>query len=187
MKTIIQSTHKQPERYANAIKIQQQLSGAKIYVNDLVNNYHGFIEIMNIAKHDDLLFIEDDALLCDNFENLAFGFINKNPCQVIQFMDLKKSDIKTCEMPGSSFCMSVCVFIPMSIILEILNESENYLRDNPKHPKAHDYLIGYCLKLRKEKYIMHRPCLAQHLSFRSVAHPGASMGRQTKYFIDDIK
>lgn len=184
MKIIIQATAKKPERLKNSNLLCGLLDGSSIYINDDVNNFQGFIEILKSSSEDDLLFIEDDALLCERFKELAYPFIEENKEKVIQFMDLKKSDFSTKEMPASSFCMSVCVYIPKKVINTILMEYENFLIDNPKDQTAHDYLIGYALKKRKEKYIIHRPCLAQHLSFDSVVHPGASRGRQSKFFID---
>lgn len=187
MKIIIQASGKYPERLLNAEFIKNQVKEAEIYINDSVNNFKGFLEIMELSKYDDLLFIEDDAKLCVNFENIAFDFISKNKDSVIQFMDLKRKNINTSIMTPSTFCMSVCVYIPKIFINAILEQVDNYNKDVPQHPKAHDYLIGYTLKKLKKKYLMHRPCLVQHLGFRSVAHPGASMGRQTNFFIDDYE
>jgi hypothetical protein len=168
----------------NNIKKMSAIPDLKIFSNNSISCFDAFCEILFEGKDDSLLFLEDDAYLCDNFNGISSEFIALHDNRVIQFMDMKKSDISTSEMNGSSFCMSVCVYIPQRMIQIILKHKNQYLLDNPKHQTAHDYLIGYSLKKNKEKYILHRPCLVQHLKFKSIAHKGASTKRQTRYFKD---
>ena len=50
---------------------------------------------------------------------------------------------------------------------------------------AVDRLIGYALAKEKMKYWSIRPCLVQHLPYKSIAG-NRPTNRQTPYFIDDL-
>lgn len=186
MKTIIKHTIKCPLRTQNAIILNNVIPSAIIHIDETKNAFELFVDIMKRYLGHDVLLIEDDAKLCLGFCDKSIAIISHYPNDVIQFMDLKKTNHVTSFLPGYTYCMNVCSYIPKSIVYQLANRVEEYQRLN-KHPTSTDMYLRWVLQQNRLKYLSVRPNLAQHLPFSSVQHKGASRSRQSLYFIDDAK
>lgn len=134
----------------------------------------------------DLLYLEDDVILCKNFENeLEKVFSELGKDNLIQLFSLKKVITKTTLMNGSTYCGNVGFFIPKEMRLELVkyfNEVWSKSQCFKDNPTAMDYLVRDFLKDNKYKYWLVVPNLIQHQEGKSVIDPRRSSKRQSLYF-----
>lgn len=134
----------------------------------------------------DLLYLEDDVILCKDFENeLEKVFSELGKDNLIQLFSLKKVIIKTTLMNGSTYCGNVGFFIPKEMRLELVkyfNEVWSKSQCFKDNPTAMDYLVRDFLKDNKYKYWLVVPNLIQHQEGKSVIDPRRSSKRQSLYF-----
>lgn len=134
----------------------------------------------------DLLYLEDDVILCKEFEtelDKVFNELGKD--NLIQLFSLKKIITKTTLMNGSTYCGNVGFFIPSSMRFELVkyfNEVWSKSQCYKDNPTAMDYLVRDFLKDNKYKYWLVVPNLVQHQMGKSVIDPRRSSKRQSKYF-----
>lgn len=146
-----------------------------------------FIKCLS-TPNGDMLYLEDDAILCKNFIVKVEDILDKlGRDNIVQFFSLKKVIDKTTLMSGGSYCGNVCLFIPNKIRNEIVEFYEEW-KDSEvgtKNPTAMDYLVRDYLKKTKQKYYLIIPNLVQHQVGKSVIDPRRSSKRQSLYFIND--
>jgi hypothetical protein len=134
----------------------------------------------------DLLYLEDDVILCKDFENeLEKVFSELGKDNLIQLFSLKKVITKTTLMNGSTYCGNVGFFIPKEMRLELVkyfNEVWSKSQCYKDNPTAMDYLVRDFLKDNKYKYWLVVPNLIQHQEGKSVIDPRRSSKRQSLYF-----
>lgn len=134
----------------------------------------------------DLLYLEDDVILCKDFENeLEKVFSELGKDNLIQLFSLKKVITKTTLMNGSTYCGNVGFFIPKEMRLELVkyfNEVWSKSQCFKDNPTAMDYLVRDFLKDNKYKYWLVVPNLIQHQEGKSVIDPRRSSKRQSLYF-----
>ena len=134
----------------------------------------------------DLLYLEDDVILCKDFENeLEKVFSELGKDNLIQLFSLKKVITETTLMNGSTYCGNVGFFIPKEMRLELVkyfNEVWSKSQCYKDNPTAMDYLVRDFLKDNKYKYWLVVPNLIQHQEGKSVIDPRRSSKRQSLYF-----
>lgn len=141
-----------------------------------------------ITPSGDMLYLEDDAILCKDFLSKVEQTLDEvGRDKIVQFFSLKKSVEETTLMSGGTYCGNVCLFIPNKIREEI---AEYYFewkdtKVGQENPTAMDYLVRDYLKKTKQKYYLVVPNLVQHQIGKSVIDPRRSSKRQSKYFIDE--
>ncbi len=152
------------------------------------NAMQTFIASLMMSQDDDCLNLEDDIVLCDGFLEDAKKEIAKHPSKVITFFTLKNVG-ETKEMPGSTFCMNQCVYMPKWFNQALLKYAATWLssKKGRANPTAYDYMMGDLMQSLKETYVIHMPCLVQHMEMRSRINPRRSSKRQTKNFKGDEK
>lgn len=137
-------------------------------------------------SEDDLLYLEDDVILCHNFqEELDKVFDELGKDKLIQLFSLKKVITKTTLMSGGTYCGNVGFFIPKEMRLELVkyfNEVWSKSQCYKDNPTAMDYLVRDYLKDNKYKYWLVVPNLVQHQEGKSVIDPRRSSKRQSLYF-----
>ena len=140
------------------------------------------------CQYDDSLNLEDDIVLCKDFLNEINKVIEKNPNKLITFFTLKKME-DTKKMPGRTFCMAQCFYIPQWLNKLLINYYPKWVVSERgiKHPDGLDLMVADFLALIKEDYILSYPCLVQHMEMKSRIDPRRSSKRQTKYFKDDLE
>ena len=135
-----------------------------------------------------LLYFEDDVILCHNFEEKIKKAIEElGDDKVIQFFTLKKSINETSLKTGSTYCQNQCFYMPSKMRLELVkyfNEVWSKSQCFKDNPTAMDYLVRDFLKDNKYKYWIHIPCLVQHIEGKSVIDPRRSSKRQCVNFED---
>lgn len=148
-----------------------------------------FIDCLEYDLDSDLLYFEDDAILCKNFEaRLNDVFNNLGQDKLIQLFSLKRVYDKTTLMNGSTYCGNVCFYIPSKLrkeMAEYWHTTWSKSKCYEENPNAMDFLVRDFLKDNKYKYWLVVPNLVQHQDGKSVIDPRRSSKRKSLYFIDD--
>ena len=186
MKTVIKHVSCDADRAKNVYRLKEILVGCDVFTNDNLKSFDVTLELLRKYRNDSILYVEDDAFLCNDFVCKSNNIINKHQHHVVQFMDVKKTNYQTMFANGSTYCMNVCVYIP-KWMAEFMCDNHIEYQQNSIHPTSTDMFLRWCLVQNKSKYLSVRPNLAQHLPFNSIMHKGASRGRKSIYFIDDYE
>lgn len=135
---------------------------------------------------DDLLYFEDDAILCKDFEKTFQDVLdNLGKDKLIQLFSLKRVITETTLMNGSTYCGNVCFYIPKELRKEMVKywyEVWSKSKCYEENPNAMDFLVRDFLKDNKYKYWLVIPNLVQHQEGKSVIDPRRSSKRQSLYF-----
>lgn len=145
--------------------------------------YRNYQRGLSLAKGENLLLMEDDIILADNFLPRVRNAVNAYPGKLIQFFSMRKMDltIGTREEPGRTYSMSQCTFFPKHLVERIYLYS--YLYDNPDHTTApYDLMIAEYLMHNRLTYIIHVPNLVDHIVGKSAIHPRRPAKRQSLTF-----
>lgn len=188
MNIVIMSYGNAPEeRVNNREAIKEALGGnAHIYIgtSDTCNN---FIDILTKYGNDDLLLIEDDVRVCNNFISLVSDAIDEYEDEVINFHYNIHDSASTSEIPINKYQGNPCVFFPKRIVKKMKNYCEEFYKIYPYfvRKKIYEMEIKYALsKLHIESFIAYEPELVKCLGFEStIGTPPIT----THNFIDDLK
>ena len=113
------------------------------------------------------LMFEDDVTLCRGFKEKVSAVVEDNPGRLITFFSLRTMGVEgLTELPGSSYLMNQCYYLPPGMAAGIAE----YLKTWPRikeHPTGFDLVIRDYLVHTKTKYLLHEPSLVQHDMVRS--------------------
>lgn len=182
MKTVIFTFEGASEsRQENAKKLSEQL-GAEIYIGgtDTIKNTTDICKKYN----DDLLILEDDVSLCENFKELVKTVIDNYSDRVINFhyncFPDKRSKIETLKglnlykISGMNYIWNQCFYVPTKIREKIIDSEKGFRRTYPFYvrTKQQDVFIANCI--RETSFIAVYPSLVTHLDFGSSIREGKS-------------
>jgi hypothetical protein len=87
-------------------------------------------------------------------------------------------------MPGSSYLMNQCHYLPPHAASALLAFTEDWHATpvGAKNPTAMDTAISRWLVATHQRYWLHEPSLVQHLPLRSEINPKRSRARQSLSF-----
>ena len=166
---------------------QLDLTLSQIEYTLLIDKEHkpvkSFIEQLEIISDYDAVFLEDDVQLCRNFKQRIEDIIKVYPDRVINFFTAPTNYFMTRE--AQTFFFNQCTYYPKGLAKEIARE----MRDiESKEPGKHQYdvLESMALKNMELKHIQYRPCLVQHLDFKSLVGNRDNY-RITPYFVDYLE
>lgn len=143
-----------------------------------------FIDQLKYISDNDAVLLEDDLILCKDFQNRIEEVIKQYPNMVINFFDDPFRFYLTEERPGIKFRQNQCTYYPKGLAKQIADKMEEIW---PKYPneKQYDFLQSYAMDELGMSYISYRPCLVQHKHMDSIINPKLGL-RSTLYFIDYI-
>jgi len=139
-----------------------------------------FIEQLKIISNYDSVLLEDDVKLCKNFKKEIEFAIKRYPDKIINFFTGPKSYFKTKE--SNNFYFNQCTYYPKDITNKLAIEMEKIENENPGKLQ-YDVIESKALKNLGITHIQYRPCLVQHLDFKSLIGNNDSC-RITPFFID---
>lgn len=142
-----------------------------------------FIQQLEIISEYDSVFLEDDVQLCRDFVQKISEVIDTYPDKIINFFTMPLSWFKTREF--QSFCFNQCTYYPKGIAKELAKEMRKIEIENPGKFQ-YDILESMALKNMEVKHIQYRPCLVQHLDFKSLIGNRDNY-RITPFFIDYLE
>ncbi len=154
----------------------------------LIDKEHKLREIFlgqleNISDFDVVL-LEDDIILCNNFKERIEKIIQSHSNEIINFFF---EPFDYFESKYKEFAYNQCTYYPSIILKDIINFFKN--NKKPSFVKTPEEHIKYYLhKQKKFKVYTYRPCLVQHIDNKSILnkHP-VSIPRRTPYFIDYLE
>jgi hypothetical protein len=129
--------------------------------------------------------MEDDIILCANFQERCVAEIRQRPDELIQFFSMRKKDLTegSRHIAGYSYLMNQCFYLPLGIAelaLACFDEFERQRTDN--HVGGTDSLIQYALKKSKLRYYNVVPNLVDHEVGTSAIDSRRSSRRQSLTF-----
>ena len=122
-----------------------------------------FRTALDMAGDDPVLMLEDDILLCPDFERRAEAAIREHPGHMIQFFSRSRKDPEAGSRwrPGSTFSMNQCHYLPAGEARALLDYLPQWRRASMT-TAAYDWLIADYLSDRRERYWLHVPSLVDH-------------------------
>lgn len=143
-----------------------------------------FIEQLRYISDNDAVLLEDDLILCKDFQNRIEEVIKQYPNSIINFFEDPFRFYLTETRSGIKYRHNQCTYYPKGIAKQIADKMEEIWSKYPKE-KQYDFLQSYAMDELKMNYISYRPCLVQHKHMESIINPELGV-RSTMYFIDYI-
>lgn len=172
------------ERLSNAYKLSKELKefNTEVYLGGtryLDNMYNVFKS--NIGK-DDLLMLEDDVYLCDNFIDRVEKAKDEFPDTVINFFNLHYNTKEPLYMSFTQWTECQCYFVPRRLLAQLSLYYKAFIKLAPKSYECNiaDNYMRYCLR---ENYVLYYPSLVQQYPFNSVIFEGR-IDTQSKTFLE---
>ena len=186
MKVVVRTVDFCETRNKNVEILKKEIPQLEVVVDHEKDGYKSFLKACKILNDTGGILLEDDVLLCENFLEKIENIVQEKDT-VYNFFEKPKTYFKTSKVGGSNFLWMQCVYIPPKFGEKCINLYEEFKLNKPKkwQGMATDCLIAYVLTKYKMKYWRIRPCLVQHLPFKSVIGKRPT-NRQTPFFIDDL-
>lgn len=140
-----------------------------------------FIKQLNIISEYDSVLLEDDVILCEDFENKLYKVIEKYPNKIVNFFFRPNLYFSTHEI--DEFIFNQCTYYPKGIS-NLISEEMIRVRQKTTVCRQYDVLESSALKNLGMTHIVYRPCLVQHKDISSLMHNG--YGKWTVWFEDYI-
>lgn len=188
MKYVVRTVSWSPERLNNVEKMKIQIPSLEVQVDHVGDWYGSFFDVCRKIDATGAVILEDDVLLCRNFSQRIEGVIeDKGTDKVFNFFEKPKVKLETAYVGGSNFLWMQCIYLPPGLPGKMYKHFDAFKSTRPASFKglSVDSFISYVLVQEKIKYWRIRPCLVQHLDFKSLG--GHASGRITPYFVDDVE
>lgn len=153
----------------------------KLYIDNNNLPHACYLNLLNEARkqNEDVLILEDDLILCENFLDRIEPIINQHKDMIINFFWQPLRNIKNTTIENKGFCYTQCVYYPKGMI--------NKFYKDLKKPNF-SYAKNICQALEKNNisFVNVRPHYVQHIGDESLIWKGLCV-RKSNMFIDDIK
>ena len=145
-----------------------------------------FIESLKIISQFNAILLEDDLVLCKNFDEEVHKAIDIYPNRIINFFQnpYKASPIEE----KYDIWWNQCTYYPRGIaekIADIMDGLER--RKNGPKKNQYSYLESEALRMLDIKLVQYRPHLVQHKDFDTLLFDQTLNIRRSIYFIDYLK
>ena len=171
------------EEYADYVK--EKIPSVEICFDDRGGAMQNFLKSLEMSDDDEVVNLEDDIILTENFQKKAEKVISEKPKNVIQFFSMRKADLEIGSRwdVGAKYLMAQCTYFPKKISKGILAFSKKYSNiGHVSHPL--DSMVADYLKATKQRYWIHCPSLVDHRVGKSIIDPRrASTNRQSFTFL----
>lgn len=152
-----------------------------LYIDVSNNKYWCYLDLLKEIKDikEDVLILEDDLILCQDFLNHIEPIINQYKGSIINFFWQPLRTIKKTTIEKKGFCYTQCVYYPEGMI-------NKFYKDLQKSNFAYDKNIRQALEKNNISFVNVRPHYVQHIGDESLIYPGL-YARRSSQFIDDLK
>lgn len=144
-----------------------------------------FVEQLRAINEYDAVLMEDDIILCKDFDNRIKEVISKFSKDIINFFTLPMKYLPPISFPTyARNCYNQCMYFPKGVAGKIVDIIEKYHINNGKNTPER------MIKLVKRRnprltIVNYRPCLVQHIDDNSLIGNDSRVGqRRSPYFID---
>lgn len=132
------------------------------YEHKPIDSFITQLEYINSLQVDAVL-LEDDLILCDNFEKYIEEAILSYPDTIINFYTWPEEYFLT--RVGTHFQWNQCTYYPHKCLAPLITELKKQRLLNPTDP--YDELEAKALRSLNMLFYEWRPCLVQHVGYRS--------------------
>lgn len=158
-----------------------ELPDAEVCYDTTRNAMNTFLDAVDLAGKDGVLYLEDDVILADQFRNRVESAISEMPQNVIQFFSMRKADLEIGSRWDNNFLMAQCFYFPPGLSAELAKYAKTWAGYS-EHPTGLDTMICDFLRALKLKYWIHIPNLVDHRVGKSIIDPRRSSKRVSKTF-----
>ena len=144
-----------------------------------------FIQQLLLISRFNAVLLEDDLVLCKNFQEEIEKAIKQYPNNIIQFFTLPASYVTT-HMKSWPFQWNQCTYYPKGIAGIVAEEMKRVRNCFPPDQLLYSQVESMALLNLKIPFIVYRPCLVQHNDFSSILQPTPTARRDTLWFLDYI-
>lgn len=173
-------------RTTNERKLDRSYEQVKyeLLVDTEHNARKSFVEQLEMLAelNQDCVILEDDLELCKDFKNRIESIIKENKNDIINFFFNPRDYIRTKKQ--QYFMWNQCVYYPKEILKPLSIEMRRLYELKPL--KAHDEVENIALRNLKIQNIVYRPCLVQHLDFKSLVG-NVSKSRISPFYINYLE
>lgn len=149
---------------------------------DIYNQPHKcYLDLLDLARKedDDVLILEDDLILCENFLDRIEPVIEQYKDMIINFFWEPLRNVKKTTIENKYFCYTQCVYYPKGMINRFYKD---LLTPNFSYAKN----IRQALEKNEISFVNVRPHYVQHIGDDSLIWPGLCV-RRSRMFVDDIE
>lgn len=187
-KFIVRTVDFSKERIENVQILKEQLPELIVLTDKNRNEYSTLFEAFEAINNTGGVLFEDDVKLCSNFkQRINNKIFEKGTDKIINFFERPNVYIKEEYVRGSLFFWMQCVYLPPELPVKLIKHFDGFkVYSNGKTRGAPDWFLQYAFMKENVKYWRIRPCLVQHLDFKST-FGGRSKKRITPFFVDDLE
>lgn len=186
MRYMVRTVAWRPDRLQNVEILRSLIPQLEVIVDEKRDGYATLLDACHRLDSTGGVLLEDDVLLCRNFTTRIEEIIQRKQQYVINFFEKPKVPLNTSLVGGSQFLWMQCIYLPPGFPGKMIEHFQTFLVKHPE-PDAYDCLVAHALVKERMKYWRIRPCLVQHLPFRSTLKGSRPPTRQTDFFIDDLE
>lgn len=140
---------------------------------------NSFIEQLEYISQYDAVLLEDDLILCKDFQNRIEEVISQYPNKVINFFYNQEQYYFTRE--SNTYSHNQCTYYPKGLAKDIAEAMKHYTKFSDQYSR----IEHLALQELKMTHIQYRPCLVQHLDNGSLIQKHKIVKpRRCIYFID---
>ena len=140
-----------------------------------------FIKQLEQISNEDAVLLEDDLVLCENFEEEINKVISEFSDTVINFFTLPHEYFTTHKSLGH-FVYNQCTYYPKGVAKKIAQK----MRELREPYNQYDTLENKAMRALNLPHVRYRPSLVQHLDYNTLIQK-VSSNRRTIYYIDYLK
>lgn len=137
-------------------------------------------QLSSISEYDSVL-LEDDVVLCKNFKMRIEKAISEYPDRLINFFTDWSLYFTTHTTLGI-FRSNQCTYYPKGLS----NTISDKMKELYSSKVGYDVIEHWALQTLSIPHVKYRPCLVQHIDYKSIITPGI-YSRRSPYFIDYLE
>lgn len=171
-------------REANLENYRKEIPQVEVYVDRERNPIGSFVRALEMAGNDPCVQMEDDCVLCRDFDKKVQAVVAERPDSLIQFFSMRKADITVGSRWDNAYLMGQCTYYPAGACASLLKYFKGSVWDLRQHEvDGLDLLVRDWLRHHKQKYWICVPNLVDHIVQKSVIDPRRSSKRVSKTFV----
>jgi hypothetical protein len=176
-----------PSRVSYINYLHEELPNAEWIIDtDYKGAMFTYLKALKMLHNKAGLLMEDDAILCDNFEQKVNKEIAKKPFNFINFFSMRKADLEIGSRWYSDYTCNVCTYFPEGHSEKILEWHKKYWipanYEGNMSTSACDLFLRSYFKANKIKCWLVVPNLVDHRVGKSVIDSRRSSKRISKTF-----
>ena len=142
-----------------------------------------YIDALYKISDYDAVLLEDDIVLCKNFEEEIEKVISEHPNDIINFFTRPNTYFTTHY--ESTFSFNQCTYFPKGIAKFLADKiMEIYIPEEKcAQPQRYGSLLSLVLVKNHIPHLIYRPCLVQHID-KTSTYDGLNLKRNSPYFKD---